>query len=161
MTTLRKLPTMAPRAAASQIIRCECYPCPLFGRRMGSGGPRGLQNRCFGAEASKGWFDSDPPPPARPGIATLWTAAAPAAALKAAQPPRRGFAAAFESGSWRCRSPELALWCVGEEAYLLRSGGVRDVHGLDGSFELEVVLGVDEDYALVRGTGEHLPRDHV
>jgi hypothetical protein len=30
---------------------------------MGSGGLRGLQNRCFGAEASKGWFDSDPPPP--------------------------------------------------------------------------------------------------
>src|SRR5258706_8917583 len=34
-------------------------------RRMGSGGSRGLQNRCFGAEASKGWFDSDAPPPAR------------------------------------------------------------------------------------------------
>src|SRR6266498_1086382 len=32
-------------------------------RRMGSGGLRGLQNRCFGAEASKGWFDSDAPPP--------------------------------------------------------------------------------------------------
>src|SRR5687768_18106697 len=32
-------------------------------RRMGSGGSRGLQNRCFGAEASKGWFDSDTPPP--------------------------------------------------------------------------------------------------
>src|SRR5437879_5058638 len=32
-------------------------------RRMGSGGLRGLQNRCFGAEASKGWFDSDTPPP--------------------------------------------------------------------------------------------------
>src|SRR5713226_8867550 len=30
---------------------------------MGSGGLRGLQNRCFGAEASKGWFDSDTPPP--------------------------------------------------------------------------------------------------
>ena len=30
---------------------------------MGSGGLRGLQNRCLGAEASKGWFDSDPPPP--------------------------------------------------------------------------------------------------
>lgn len=32
---------------------------------MGSGGSRGLQNRCFGAEASKGWFDSDTPPPFR------------------------------------------------------------------------------------------------
>jgi hypothetical protein len=32
---------------------------------MGSGGSRGLQNRCFGAEASKGWFDSDTPPPTR------------------------------------------------------------------------------------------------
>jgi hypothetical protein len=32
---------------------------------MGSGGSRGLQNRCFGAEASKGWFDSDAPPPMR------------------------------------------------------------------------------------------------
>src|SRR5947207_10683900 len=35
----------------------------LTRRRMGSGGLRGLQNRCFGAEASKGWFDSDTPPP--------------------------------------------------------------------------------------------------
>jgi hypothetical protein len=37
-------------------------------RRMGSGGSRGLQNRCVGAEASMGWFDSDTPPPsaARP-----------------------------------------------------------------------------------------------
>jgi len=33
---------------------------------MGSGGSRGLQNRCFGAEASKGWFDSDTPPPRSP-----------------------------------------------------------------------------------------------
>ena len=33
---------------------------------MGSGGSRGLQNRCFGAEASKGWFDSDAPPPIHP-----------------------------------------------------------------------------------------------
>src|SRR6266542_5972728 len=48
-----------------------CNVCDLrsvmlqaFGwRRMGSGGLRGLQNRCFGAEASKGWFDSDTPPP--------------------------------------------------------------------------------------------------
>src|SRR6266498_4572643 len=48
-----------------------CNVCDLrsvmlqaFGwRRMGSGGLRGLQNRCFGAEASKGWFDSDAPPP--------------------------------------------------------------------------------------------------
>src|SRR5258706_191272 len=38
-------------------------------RRMGSGGSRGLQNRCFGAEASKGWFDSDAPPPVRAGTA--------------------------------------------------------------------------------------------
>ena len=30
---------------------------------MGSGGLRGLQNRCAGAEASTGWFDSDTPPP--------------------------------------------------------------------------------------------------
>src|SRR5688572_19299636 len=37
----------------------------LLRRRMGSGGLRGLQNRCFGAEASKGWFDSDTPPPIR------------------------------------------------------------------------------------------------
>src|SRR5437016_6310361 len=34
-------------------------------RRKGSGGSRGLQNRCFGAEASKGWFDSDAPPPVK------------------------------------------------------------------------------------------------
>src|ERR1051326_1161858 len=32
---------------------------------MGSGGLRGLQNRCAGAEASAGWFDSDTPPPNR------------------------------------------------------------------------------------------------
>src|SRR5213594_2135005 len=38
-----------------------------LGRRIGSGGLRGLQNRCFGAEASKGWFDSDTPPPSRTG----------------------------------------------------------------------------------------------
>ena len=38
---------------------------------MGSGGSRGLQNRCFGAEASKGWFDSDAPPPASRHAALL------------------------------------------------------------------------------------------
>jgi hypothetical protein len=30
---------------------------------MGSGGSRGLQNRCLGTEVSRGWFDSDTPPP--------------------------------------------------------------------------------------------------
>src|SRR5216684_515406 len=43
-------------------------------RRMGSGGSRGLQNRCFGAEASKGWFDSDAPPPGWAGTAAALAA---------------------------------------------------------------------------------------
>jgi len=30
---------------------------------MGSGGPRGLQNRSVGMEVSMGRFDSDTPPP--------------------------------------------------------------------------------------------------
>ena len=45
---------------------------------MGSGGSRGLQNRCFGAEASKGWFDSDTPPPSdglRPAMTDVAAAA--------------------------------------------------------------------------------------
>src|SRR3954466_11297676 len=53
-----QFPVQRPRATA-----CYCPKRSLPRRRMGSGGPRGLQNRCFGAEASKGWFDSDAPPP--------------------------------------------------------------------------------------------------
>src|ERR1043165_8502128 len=101
MTTLRKLPTIAPNAKAKndsrENIRCDCTGMKNFEfrisneefrirnssfeilhspfsvtvrasdawGRMGSGGLRGLQNRCFGAEASKGWFDSVTPPPSR------------------------------------------------------------------------------------------------
>src|SRR5579872_1100776 len=47
----------------SNLIRWVTFRATVAWRRMGSGGLRGLQNRCFGAEASKGWFDSDTPPP--------------------------------------------------------------------------------------------------
>src|SRR5207237_531209 len=51
----------AIRHSSFSVLRAH-RRCPIRGR-MGSGGSRGLENRCFGAEASKGWFDADAPPP--------------------------------------------------------------------------------------------------
>src|SRR5256885_13083255 len=57
--------TRGSAASSGRIVRAGGVSHGAFmRRRMGSGGLRGLQNRCFGAEASKGWFDSDAPPPA-------------------------------------------------------------------------------------------------
>src|SRR5260370_9632459 len=66
----------------------NCYSPAAKGRRMGSGGLRGLQNRCFGAEASKGRFDSDTPPP-----------------VPAAQP-------VGTLGCWEVGRPMLGVWDV-------------------------------------------------
>src|SRR5438874_3817009 len=95
------------------------------GRRMGSGGLRGLQNRCFGAEASKGWFDSDTPPP-------IWLLA---------------------------RS--LRFGRIREKADLHRAPFTRRVHGLHGSLERHLILGIDEHHFVRDGPASHLSADEI
>lgn len=119
---------------------------------MGSGGSRGLQNRCFGAEASKGWFDSDTPPPA--GVARA--SSAPDRGLPS---PRRQDAG--EPAGWKPALRIQLLRRIRQEPDLLRARGVRRVHRFDCAVEGESVLRVDEHDALVLRTREHLLRDRV
>ncbi len=111
---------------------------------MGSGGSRGLQNRCFGAEASKGWFDSDTPPPNIVGR----TCGAPWRGVpwRAATVPYTRSAAAPYSAQSNC----ALLHGLGEESHLLCARLVCNVHGRDRLFERHLVFGIHEDDAIGR-----------
>src|SRR5205085_7639490 len=99
-------------------------------RRMGSGGLRGLQNRCFGAEASKGWFDSDTPPPSWESGVGSW------GSEKALQLP----------------IPDSLLRRTRQEADLHRAALMGPVHRLPRPPARHLVLGIDEDDAAIPGT---------
>src|SRR5262245_40074835 len=129
--------------------RCSCEGSR---RRKGSGGSRGLQNRCFGAEASKGWFDSDAPPPASAPPVGRWNVRMLDSAGGWGHPYRP-----YPS----CPSYILLRRRVRQKPDLGGAALVRGVHGRDGLIERHLILGVNEDHLLIRGAAGHLRADEV
>src|ERR1051325_11719632 len=151
MTTLRKLPTIAPMAKAKTLSRLKAESYAIAGTRGNVTTRAYFDGGEWGLVASA-VFKTVVSARKRRRVGSI-----PTRLRQAARPP--AFVGKAFFGSAACRA--LLGGRFSEEPHLHRPSLVRRVHRHHGSIERLRILGVDEDHLVRVGPAAHLRADQV